>query len=930
MATLFKPPPEAVLQSVREAYHRGQSLDALRIAEGFAPLKEWFGVEACTLAAGIAANTGAPRRACRLIVRAWRLDKAHPVAQLYYGFELQARRGNVALWLAMKEWPPAREASPGQEADLLALRGASAADLRDFAAAESLLDRAESLAPMDSWVRLQRSRLLESQDRVEEALEVAQAACALHPHPFYRVGVQIRAHLLQLLDRDEDAIRLLSEAGDALQNGPVAAQLYSLLAENGRWREAETTLHRYGALLPLMEPSVRKWITSQRARTAYHLGKRNEAAQFAAELDDEFHRSFGEKLARAPEVPERVQLEVTFVRQHFKTCAPATLAALGRYWRLPAEHLKLAEAMCYDGTPSWQQREWAENNGWFVREFRVTYESAIDLLKRGIPFGIATVETASAHMQAMAGFDRTRDTLLLRDPGQPYLVEAPAAAFFKRYRPFGPHGMVFLPIAERSRLDGVILPDTEISDARHQFWLALAKHERHSAAEVLSQMENRFPDHEQVWELRLELAAYDANTREQLKCLDKLLELFPNNPSRLLRRLGCMRDAPREEQIRFLEQACATESVDPALLVELARALQVDARCAPRARDRLRRAFRLSPMASNTITALADLRWQEGQLEAATELYRFAANLEGFRENLYQSWFIACRSIGRRKEALEHLQDRFARFGSRSEQPAITLAWALREMEQPARAREVLAEAARLRPGDGGLVLRSAGLAASLGETTEAERLLIQAKGKVRENDWLRTAAELAENRPDTATALHWFRQLLKHEPLAPDAHAGVARSFDRLEGTTAAVRHLRSACDQFPHHYPLHRALVEWSRNLGPAMQESAVRNFLRMDPANAWGRRELAVLLSAMNRDQEALPEAREAARDRATKLVQFLRRWGISISGCSNRRKPAIVSGAPSNSVWITATPFMPCWTLRARTGSEKTNSSSSKGN
>ena len=41
---------------------------------------------------------------------------------------------------------------------------------------------------------------------MEEALEVATAAAALHAHPFYRPGVQARAHLLQLLDRDEAAI----------------------------------------------------------------------------------------------------------------------------------------------------------------------------------------------------------------------------------------------------------------------------------------------------------------------------------------------------------------------------------------------------------------------------------------------------------------------------------------------------------------------------------------------------------------------------------------------------------------------------------------------------------------------------------------------------------------------------------------------------
>ncbi len=191
-------------------------------------------------------------------------------------------------------------------------------------------------------------------------------------------------------------------------------------------------------------------------------GKRAEAARLAAVLEDDFHKKFAERLAAPPEEPQRVQLDVTFVRQHFKTCAPATLAAIGRYWKLPIGHLQLAEAMCYDGTPHWQQRQWAEANGWVVREFRVTPESVVELITRGIPFAIATVEATSAHMQAVMGFDRTRGSILLRDPSQPYILEAVCDSFFKKYRAFGPHGMVFLPLADQHRLDGVKLPEMEI------------------------------------------------------------------------------------------------------------------------------------------------------------------------------------------------------------------------------------------------------------------------------------------------------------------------------------------------------------------------------------------------------------------------------------------------------------------------------------
>ncbi len=187
-------------------------------------------------------------------------------------------------------------------------------------------------------------------------------------------------------------------------------------------------------------------------RLPINSGNEQMAIQHARELNDPFNQQFSEKLAQPAPSHEQVRFDVPFVRQHFKTCAPATMAALGRYWKMPAEHLALVETICYDGTPAWQQRDWVERNGWLVREFRVTWESALALLIQGIPFAITTVEATSAHMQAVMGFDQTRGTLLLRDPSQPYCLESHAKVFFERYRPSVLRGMVFLPQSESSRL----------------------------------------------------------------------------------------------------------------------------------------------------------------------------------------------------------------------------------------------------------------------------------------------------------------------------------------------------------------------------------------------------------------------------------------------------------------------------------------------
>ena len=45
----------------------------------------------------------------------------------------------------------------------------------------------------------------------------------------------------------------------------------------------------------------------------------------------------------------------------------------------------------------------------------------------------------------------------------------------------------------------------------------------------------------------------------------------------------------------------------------------------------------------DALKARADMLWETRQLDQATECYRFAASVDGQREHLYQSWFIACR-----------------------------------------------------------------------------------------------------------------------------------------------------------------------------------------------------------------------------------------------------------------------------------------------
>src|SRR6185436_19699328 len=107
--------------------------------------------------------------------------------------------------------------------------------LRDFDAAESLLQRAVETAPHSPWVQVCRSFVLEREDRYEEALAAAQQALALRP--WFRPGVQSAAHLLSLLGRDDESLALLAEAANRTENAGITVQLHALQFE----------LHQYEA-----------------------------------------------------------------------------------------------------------------------------------------------------------------------------------------------------------------------------------------------------------------------------------------------------------------------------------------------------------------------------------------------------------------------------------------------------------------------------------------------------------------------------------------------------------------------------------------------------------------------------------------------------------------------------------------------------------
>ena len=844
------------LQPIKELYNRGFYLQAYEAATQLAPLNEWEGTEALLLAGRMAGMLGAPKLMRRLHLRAWREDRAHPEAIYYYARAILDWRGPWRAWMFMRRVDELPDANATMQSDWYGLKAGLFGVLRDFDAADELIAKAENLTPESPWLWVEKAAVFEYEDRYDDAVAAARHSLALRP--FYRPAVQSLAHLLAILDREAEARALLEDAVKNLECLPLLIQLAQLQVDVGDFPSARQNFQRALQLSTLLEPEMREWLSGRLAEAAYLCGDRNNAIELFNQAGDGFYKTIAERLEKASEDQKRVQLPVGFIRQHHVTCAPATLTTISRFWQMPAEHLNIAEQICYGGTTDHSERKWAEQNGWAAREFCVNWEDAVKLIDRGVPFTLATVEPGNAHLQAVVGYDALRGSLLMRDPYVRSLGEGLSTEMLEHYRSTGPRGMALVPKEKASLLGELELKEASLYDRQHVIQRALFEHRRDEAFNVWQQMNAEAADHRLTLNVRLAIAWYDDDQIQVLACVEKLLEQFPEDANLKMQKILCLRTlARRSERLEYLKTICDDEKSDPLFWQQLAQELSEDARQHKEALRLLHKTLRSRPLDASSFYQLANIRWSQRQFDEALPLYRFAACLKDVNEQYVQSYFIAARHLRRTQEAMDFLKLRFRRFGKRSGFPARTLSWAYEQTGQSPEALEILWRAIEFRPDDGELLLYASEAFARHGDFDEAANLLAKAEGKAPPTQWQRSAALIAAYRGELQESLRLWRSVAETEPLAIDANRNIAQLLAETESHEKALEFIRSVVARFPHSLPVHQMLVDWLRD-DPEANEQALRHVIEIEPANAWARRELAFCLCQQRRFEEALEEA------------------------------------------------------------------------
>lgn len=865
--------PTADLAPIRELYARGMYVQALRAAETFGPLTDWTNTPARLLGGRLAIQLGAARLGRWLHLRAYRDTPAHPEAIYYHARYRLERFGPLAAWRFLRSHPDQdwNDAAPEVRADWYGLHAFVCGRLRDFDRADRWLAKAESLSHDRAWLCVERAAVLEFAERPEEALAAARRSLELVPD--FRPGLQAEAHLLQVLGRDAEAVDRLAEASQRIESGIVVAHLAALQLDLRRFHDARRSYERYAELSPARDEDTEKWLAARRADTAYYCGDLAAAGEHARKADEDFYTAFADRLGGQDSLPPTVRLDVPRPDPR----PGSTLDLIPAFWKVTAKPAP-TDLNPADGLQDVRERLWAEENGFSATEFTVTPDALFGLLEHGVPFVLTMVDAGYSHSQLAVGCDRARRSVWLTDVTERRSNEAPLSLLTDRYAATGPRGLVFVPPAEAERLAEVPLPDRATYDRLHEVQAALHRHDRPAAVAAYERMKVEDTGHRLTRLARLAIARYDANPTLLLHAVDALLALFPDDNTFQLARLNVLRDLGRkDERTEAARRQVARKDADPLFTHHYVQAVLADPSRLDEAERLMRRAVRQRPYAPAGYYILGNVLWEQRRFQEATDLYRFAAALEDRDEQFAEAYFRAARAVEQTPEAMRFLRARYERTKGKVAGPARAMFYALSEEDEIGAAFAALEACwSGSQPGGPGrnpaevgeVMLFAAEMRTNYNDPAAGRKLIDDARPLALGPARLRSIARQALVRADLVEAQRCWEELLRDDPLAADGHRNLSRAIADREGRGAAVAWVRSLCERFPHHYPLHQLLIDWLRGETvpdgePSPAEPVIRHLIDLCPDDAWARRELALHLANHGRAADAFPELEVAKK-------------------------------------------------------------------
>ncbi|MEW6744850.1 MAG: C39 family peptidase [Planctomycetota bacterium] len=856
-------------EEVQRLYDRHLFLQAYRLSAAYWNPGTNVGsltLEELVLGGRLAARLGGSRLSRWLFREAARREPAHPLVR-YFARHVRRRGFDTydLLW-DYERRPELGSSDPELNASWYASQAEVWASLHDFDRAFACLERAHSFCQVDAWVLSCESQVLLLADRWEEALRAAERAWELGAGAPYSANALGQS--LTKCGRLEEAARRLAEAADKGESLDIA---YMACWQLCAWTEsldarerppvveqARALAERLPALAPLADREARSAMARARLDVAFQAGDEAEMRRQAEEVRSNFTRRVLENMRRHPD-GRRVCLPYRRVFQKHETCLPSSIAAALAAQGVDLDAEELASEVTYGGTAMWAAAEWLERKGLSVRAFLVTPETAVDLLRDGLPFVLSLESESEAHAVAVVGWDEAAGTLLMHDPSSPRVLEYLLDSLGEGEVPLGPKGLVAVPPERRGSIERILPADkVEAMTALNRHQRALDLGDALAASAIVDGLVERLPRHPMTRYLQALRLQEAGRSGEALSSLQGLMNEFPNC---LRVRRALMASCRALGNTALLRGALAgvvergvlpgvTAGQDwryppPTYICQYADLLRQSALTRKRAFGLLRSLIRRHYSHGEAWHILADLLRHDRGPQHTLLAFRAAACAEHHSSHYARAYSDALRAAGREEEGLSWLESRARRLGAlpRAGEPWVTWIDALEDYGHPERALSAYGEASRIRGEVPELLAFAVSFLARMGHWDEAQATLRRLEASGHRLLHCDAAVAFFRMRGEWEIALGFAQEWVRLAPQSMQARWHQLELTARRDGHRAAAELSASWLGAQPEHEELEEMHYERLSVIGARKEQDVLLDRrVQRNAEDGWAWRELA----------------------------------------------------------------------------------------